>query len=104
MVPAAPRLHPRLVNEIIRLSKSRLTAAEITRRVGAKAADDGLPRPSYERVRVLVHEARDRALEPSTADVLLDVAFRVRPPDAIGAHLAGTLPPGRSTRRRRTSK
>jgi hypothetical protein len=54
MVPAAPRLHPRLVNEIIRLSKSRLTAAEITRRVGAKAMDDRLPRPSYERVRVLV--------------------------------------------------
>ncbi len=92
------------MNEIVRLSKKRLTAAQITRRVGAKAADDGLPRPSYERVRLLVHEARERALEPSTADVLLDVAFRVRPPDAIGAHLAGTLPPGRPTRRRRTSK
>jgi hypothetical protein len=100
MVPSAPRLHPRLVNEIVRLSKSRLTAAQITRRVGTKAADDGLSRPSYERVRLLVHEARERALEPSTVDVLLDVAFRVRPPDAIGAHVAGTLPPSRSTRRR----
>jgi hypothetical protein len=92
------------VNEIIRLSKSRLQAAEITRRVGAKAAEDRLPRPSYERVRTLVHEARLRALEPSTADVLLDVAFRVRPPNAIGAHLAGTLPPRPSSRRRGTSK
>src|SRR5687768_10754752 len=104
MVPSAPRLHPRLVNEIVRLSKKRITAAEITRRVGAKAANDGLPRPSYERVRLLVHDARERALEPSTADVLLDVAFRVRPPDAIGAHLAGTLPPGPIARRRRPSK
>jgi hypothetical protein len=104
MVLSAPRLHARLVNEIFRLSKSRLSAAEITRRVGAKAAEDGLPRPSYERVRLLVHQARLRALEPTTADVLLDVAFRVRPPDAIGAHLAGTLPPGRSGGRRRASK
>jgi hypothetical protein len=93
MVPSAPRLHRRLVNEIIRLSMSRLSAAEITRCVGAKATRDGLPRPSYERVRLLVHEARLRALEPSTADVLLDVAFRVRPPEHIGAHLAGTRPP-----------
>lgn len=104
MVPSAPRLHPRLVNEIFRLGKSHLSAAEITRRVGAKAADDGLPRPSYERVRLLVHEARLRELEPSTADVLLDVAFRVRPPDAIGAHLAGTLPPGSASRGRSSSK
>jgi hypothetical protein len=101
--PSAPRLHPRLTNEIVRLSKKRLTAAEITRRVGAKAADDGLPRPSYERVRLLVRDARERALEPSTADVLLDVAFRVRPSDAIGAHLAGTLPPRPPARRRRSS-
>lgn len=100
MVLSAPRLHPRLLNEIIRLSKARLSAAEITRRVGEKAARDGLPRPSYQRVRLLVHEARLRELEPSTVDVLLDVAFRVRPPDAVGAHLAGTLPPGRRPRRR----
>ncbi len=43
----------------------------------------GLVRPSYEQVRVLVHDARRRGRRPSAGDVLLDVTFRVRPPEAL---------------------
>ena len=69
--------------------------AEMHRRVGALAWELGLVRPSYERIRVLVHELRVEAERPSAADVLLDVAFRVRPPSALVEHSIGTLPSGR---------
>jgi hypothetical protein len=104
MAASAPRLHPRLVEAIVRLSRSRLPFAEINRRVGALAYEHGLPRPSYERVRLLVHDARERDLYPSTAEVLLDVALRLRPPIAIGDHLAGTLPPKKPPVRRQRAK
>jgi hypothetical protein len=55
-------------------------------------------------VRLLVHDARERDLYPSTAEVLLDVALRLRPPIAIGDHLAGTLPPGKAPVRRQKRK
>jgi hypothetical protein len=89
----APRLSPRLLEAIARLDDPRLPIAEVNRRVGAEAARLGLPRPSYQRVRVLVNTIRDarrRARrQPSTASVLLDVALRVRPPEAILEQMAG---------------
>jgi len=91
----APRISPRLRAEIERLADASLSAAEITRAVGAKAERLGLRRPSYEQVRKLAREHRRRPRPPSTTDVLLDVAFRVRPPNAIVSHLAGTDPPVR---------
>jgi hypothetical protein len=84
----APRLPLRLVEEIERLAASRLSSAEICRRVGEKAELLGAPRPSYQRVRALVCEIRGRPHRPSTTAVLLDVAFRARPPDAVVQHLA----------------
>lgn len=48
----------RLLDEIERLSRRREPIAEINRLAGAEAARMGLPRPSYEQVRVLVHTAR----------------------------------------------
>ena len=61
----------------------------MNRSVGETAVAMGLPRPSYERVRGLVHEARRlrRSGPPSVSTVALDVAFRVRPPDAIAYRL-----------------
>lgn len=61
--------------------------AETNRRVGALARSLGLVRPSYEQVRTLVHDARRRGRRPSAGDVLLDVAFRVRPPEALVEYL-----------------
>jgi hypothetical protein len=89
-VPAfAPRISPRLVETIVRLDDPSVPIAETCRRVGREAERLGLHRPSYQRVRVLVHEARRIRRGPSTSSVLVDVAFRVRPPEAIVDHLAG---------------
>jgi hypothetical protein len=89
----APRLSPRLVAALERLDDGKLPIAELLRLVGAEADRLGLPRPSYERVRVLAHELRARRAEPTTGEVLWDVAWRVRPPDAITKHISGTLDP-----------
>jgi hypothetical protein len=91
------RISPQVRIEIERLADGSLSAAEITRRVGALAERLGQRRPSYERVRMLVREVRRRPRTPSTADVLLDIAFRARPPDALLDHLAGLDPPSRRT-------
>jgi hypothetical protein len=91
----APRISPRLRAEIERLAETSLPAADITRAVGAKAEQLRLNRPSYEQVRRLVVEHRNRPRYPSTTEVLLDVAFRVRPPDAVTKHLAGLDPPAK---------
>jgi hypothetical protein len=80
------------VKEIERLAESRLTSAEICRRVGEKTELLGAPRPSYERVRELVCEIRRRPRRPSTTEILLDEAFRVRPPGAVLRHLTGDTP------------
>ena len=75
--------------EIDRLSGRRAPIAEIARLVGEAAARLQLTRPSYEQVRVRVHEARSRAREPTLAEVAVDVTFRRRPPDALLDHVSG---------------
>lgn len=55
----ASHFSPRLLDEVDRLSEQRLPIAEINRRIGVKALRLGVTKPSYERVRQLVHEARD---------------------------------------------
>ncbi|HEY6836130.1 MAG TPA: hypothetical protein VI142_06625 [Gaiellaceae bacterium] len=89
----APRISPQVRAQIERLAERSLSAAEITRAVGDGAERLGQTRPSYEQVRALVREVRRRPRQPSTADVLLDVAFRVRHPNAVAEHLAGLSPP-----------
>jgi hypothetical protein len=93
MLRFAPRLSPRLLEAIARLDDERVPIAEVCRRVGTEADRLNLPRPSYQRVRELVHVVRqarrERRRRPSTSAVLLDVAFRVRPPAAILDHVSG---------------
>jgi len=88
-VDFATSISPRLLELIERLAQSELPIAEINRRVGVAAGTRGVPRPSYERVRVLVNAARRLRKEPSTAAVLTDIAFRRRPPEALVDHLSG---------------
>ena len=84
----APRLTPRLLDAIVRLDDRDVPIAEVNRRVGGAAWTFGSPRPSYQRVRVLVHIARSiRRRRRSTRRVVADVALRVRPPDALWEHL-----------------
>jgi hypothetical protein len=81
----APRIPRRLLDEIDRQSRRTVPIAEMNRCVGRKAARIGLPRPSYEQVRVLVHTARRlrRQSGPRVSTVAVDVSFRVRPPVAL---------------------
>jgi len=88
----APRISPRLLAELARIDEKAVPIAEVNRRLGAAAERLELPRPSYQRVRVLVHELRRVRREPRTRDVLIEVALRARPFEALLDHAAGTLP------------
>jgi hypothetical protein len=85
----APRISPRLVAALGRLDDDRVPIAEVNRRLGFEAWRLGLPRPSYQRVRELVHQLRRWKRRPSTTAVLLDVAFRARQLSAIADQVTG---------------
>jgi hypothetical protein len=89
MASQAPRIGPTLLAGIERLDDDALPIAEVNRRVGALASHLGLARPSYEQIRVLVHEDRRRGLAPTAGQILLDVAARSRPPEALLELLEG---------------
>ena len=82
-------MSPRLLETLVKADSPSVPIAETCRRVGREADRIGLVRPSYERVRLLVHESRRIRRGPSTASVLADVAFRVRPPEAVLDHISG---------------
>jgi hypothetical protein len=82
-------MSPRLLETLVRSDDRSVPIAETCRRVGAEADRIGVARPSYERVRLLVHESRRIRRGPSTATVLADVALRARPPEAVLDHLSG---------------
>jgi hypothetical protein len=89
-VPAfAPRISPRVLDALVRLDDRTVPIAEVNRRLGEEAERLALPRPSYQRVRVLVHESRRIRRRPTTASVLFEVAVRARPPDAFLDHVSG---------------
>jgi hypothetical protein len=85
----APRISRRLRSEIERLAEQPHCSAEICRAVGETAELLGLRRPSYEQVRALVRETRRRPRAATAGAVLLDIAFRVRHPDAFIEHVSG---------------
>lgn len=66
------------------LDDSRQPIAETCRRVGAAATALGVPRPSYEQLRLLVHEERARReRRRAKLELLLDVELRRRSPEAL---------------------
>jgi hypothetical protein len=89
MAPQAPRIGPTLLAGIERLDDDSLPIAEVNRRVGTLASHIGLTRPSYEQIRVLIHEHRRRGLAPTAGQILLEVAARSRPPEALLELLEG---------------
>lgn len=93
MLSFAPRVDSRLVAAAERLDHPDIPIAETNGRLGHVAAKLGVVRPSYEEVRRIVKRARSRGRQATTGDVLLDIAFRVRPSDALLDHLTDTLPP-----------
>jgi hypothetical protein len=91
----APRISRPLLDEIERQSRRRVPIAEMNRCVGRAADEMGLYRPSYQQVRVLVHTARRlRARGPApVSTVARQVAFRVKPPEALLLRLAAPPAP-----------
>jgi len=80
---SAPRLDARLVAALERLDSDSRPVAETHRLLGMVAHHLGLPRPSYERVRLLVRDLRRRGPVPGIGSVLLDISLRQRPPESI---------------------
>jgi hypothetical protein len=89
VVVIAPRLSPRLLEALVKLDDRAVPIAEVNRRVGAEAERLGFRRPSYQRIRVLVHQSRRARRSPTTAAVLFEVAVRARPPEALLDHVSG---------------
>jgi len=89
MASQAPRIGPTLLAVIERLDDDSVPIAEVYRRVAALASQLGIVRPSYEQIRILVHEHRRRGLAPTAGQILLEVALRSRPPEALLELLEG---------------
>ena len=73
MVRSGPRIDSRLVAAIARLDDGAIPIAEVCRRIGSEAESAGLTRPSYERVRELVHlsrAVREQRLGPSALQLI----------------------------------
>jgi hypothetical protein len=83
MAGSAPRVDKRLIAALGRLDREDRPIAETHRLLGLVADELGLPRPSYERVRLRVLELRRRGPEPGIGSVLLDIALQQRPPESI---------------------
>jgi hypothetical protein len=90
MVVIAPRIDSRLIAGLVRLDDPKLPIAETNRRVGRLAAELGLPKPSYQQVRIVIHDIRRRKRGPGIGELLLDLALRTRSPEEILEILAGT--------------
>jgi hypothetical protein len=82
-VRSSTRFTTELVRLVERLAREDLSAADIHRALGVRAAELGVPRPSYERTRQLVYEIRLEPIVPSWGEVLVDVGLRLRTPDVI---------------------
>ena len=83
MVVIAPRIDSRLVAALVRIDDPKRPIAETNRRFGRVGRELGLPKPSYERVRVIVHAIRRGKQGPGVGSLLLDLAFRTRSPEAV---------------------
>jgi hypothetical protein len=83
MPRAAPRIDARLLGALARIDKPGRPIADVHRQLGSAAERLGLPQPSYEQVRVLVHALRARRRGPGVGELLLDIAVQKRPPEAI---------------------
>ena len=84
MYAAAPRLDRRMLDVIIRLDDSTVPIAEVYRRTRRHAANLGLPRPSYECVRQLIHDSRrERTRRRANRETLIRVALYLDGPEAL---------------------
>jgi hypothetical protein len=83
VIASAPRLDPRLLAAIGDLDRRDRPIAETNRRVGLVASQLGLPKPSYEQVRTLVHASRNGKRYYGLIDAYIDLTFQTAPTRAI---------------------
>jgi len=101
---AAPRIPPELIDAIGCFDDGSLPIAELWRLSGVAAVRLGVPQPSYQQVRLWVHEIRGGGWNGPTwgsaAKVAVEVALRLKPPEALVEHVAGDewAQPGRVRR------
>jgi hypothetical protein len=74
----APRIPQPLLEALARLDDRSVSIAETNRRLGEKADRLGITRPSYERVRELIHRFRLKPRTPSIVSVGWRVAGRAQ--------------------------
>src|SRR3954471_20420803 len=93
VVTMAPRISGRLIDALVRFDDRTGPIAETYRRVGAEAERLGLTRPSYQRIRELVHEARERGASrrgPTVGDFLeLSLAMKAGNPTRLFEAMKG---------------
>jgi hypothetical protein len=82
-----------LLAAVDRLDDRRVPIAEVARRVCREAERLDLPRPSYQQLRILVHESRRLHSGPTTAQVLAEVWLRARPVTDLYRLDDGTIRP-----------
>jgi hypothetical protein len=84
VVVSSVRTDIRVVRFVRRCEPRSESIAAVVRATGAFCEKSGLTRPSYEQIRLLVHEARDRRERRRAAlELLLDVDLRARPPSDL---------------------
>jgi hypothetical protein len=84
MYSAAPRLDRRLLDALANVDDPSEPIAETYRRCRKVAADLDIPRPSYERVRIEVHEIRrERERRRNARETLIRVALHQAPVHAL---------------------
>jgi hypothetical protein len=82
-VKSSPRIDRRLIRALPALDDPTEPIAETRRRLGALAESLDLPRPSYERVRQLVHANRRVRPGRTKAELLADLALYTGPPQEL---------------------
>jgi hypothetical protein len=92
MYAAAPRLEDQLVRAIVLLDDRDVPMAETYRRLRGLTAQIGVPRPSYERVRVELRASRRRAdahreKRTKARELAIQLAYNTRRADTVFADL-----------------
>ena len=90
MYAAGPRLERRFLDGVVQLDDSTVPIAETYRRARDLAMQMGIPRPSYERLRVHLRAARRRQDERQRTRELL-FQLNTRPADAVVQDLLALL-------------
>jgi hypothetical protein len=84
VVVSAARTDVRVVRFVRRFEPRTPVIADVVRATGVYCDRIDVTRPSYERIRLLVHEARERRVRRRAAwNLALEVDLRSRPPSDL---------------------